>query len=112
VDAVIELDFAANARLMPAVLRPRGTIVVNGTGDAESQIPTQWFLVNAIALKFIYAYELTAEERAAAIAGITRMIADKLLVNNVALTLPLAEVVAAHEAVEQGKAVGNVVLRL
>jgi NADPH2:quinone reductase len=41
-----------------------------------------------------------------------RMIADKLLINNVALTLPLAEVVAAHEAVEQGKAIGNVVLRL
>jgi NADPH2:quinone reductase len=112
VDAVIELDFAANAKLMPAVLRPRGTVVIYGTGTAESTMPTQWFLVNAIALKFIYIYELTSEERTAAVEGITRMLEAGRLINNVALTLPLADVVAAHEAVEQGKALGNVVVRI
>jgi hypothetical protein len=32
--------------------------------------------------------------------------------NNVALTLPLREIVAAHQAVEQSKAPGNVVVTL
>jgi hypothetical protein len=32
--------------------------------------------------------------------------------NNVALKMPLNEIVAAHEAVEQGKALGNVVVSL
>lgn len=112
VDATIELDFAANARLMPAVLRPRGTVVIYGTGALESQIPTQWFLASAVALKFIFVYELTAEERADAIGGITRMLEQERLASNVALVLPLSETVAAHEAVEQGKALGNVVIRL
>lgn len=112
VDAVIELDIAANARLIPAVLRPRGTVVIYGTGAAEAPIPTQWLLVNAIALKFIYVYELAARERAAAIADITRMLEDKRLINNVGLTFPLAEAVDAHEAVEQGQVPGNVVIRL
>ncbi|MFL4976995.1 MAG: NADPH:quinone reductase [Xanthobacteraceae bacterium] len=111
VDAVIELDLAANARLLPAVLRPRGTVVVYGT-RAEAQIPAQWLLVNAVALTFIFVYELSPEEREAAVGTITRMLAEKRLVNNVALTFPLDDIVAAHEAVEQGKAAGNVVVRL
>jgi len=111
VDAVIELDLTANARLLPAVLRPRGTVVVYGT-RAEAQIPAQWLLVNAVALKFIFVYELSPEEREAAVGTITRMLAEKRLVNNVALTFPLDDIVAAHEAVEQGKAAGNVVVRL
>ena len=78
----------------------------------EAPIPAQFLLVNAIAIKFIYVYELTAEERAAAISAITRMLENKTLINNVALTLPLDDIVAAHEAVEQGKAMGNVVVTL
>jgi NADPH2:quinone reductase len=111
VDAMIELDLTANARLIPAVLRPRGTVVVYGT-QAEAQIPAQWMLVNQITVRFIFVYELTAEERRAAVDTITRMLEEKRLVNNVALTFPLSEIVAAHEAVEQGKALGNVVVRL
>jgi NADPH2:quinone reductase len=111
VDAVIELDLSANARLLPRVLRPRGTVVVYGTG-AESQLPSQWLLVNAITVKFIYVYELTREERTAAINDISRLLQENKLINNVALTMPLSEVVAAHEAVEAGQTPGNVVVTI
>jgi NADPH2:quinone reductase len=112
VDAVVEMDLAANAKLYPELLHARSTVVVYGTGSAEAAVPAQFLLVNAVALKFVYVYELTAEERAAAISAINRMLEDKTLINNVAMTLPLRDIVAAHEAVEQGKAVGNVVVRL
>lgn len=110
VDAIIELDIAANAHLMPAVLRPRGTVVVYGTGAVESSIPAMFCLRNAIALRFIYVYELDATERAAAIAGIERALAAGKLITNIAATFPLADTAAAHEAVEQGKTPGNVVV--
>ena len=32
VDAVIEMDLAANAKLIPAVLRPKGSVIIYGTG--------------------------------------------------------------------------------
>jgi len=111
VDAMIELDLAANAKLVPAVLSPRGGVVVYGTGP-EAQIPAQWLLVNAITLKFIFVYELTREEREAALSAITRMLEEKRLINTVALTVSLDDIVAAHEAVEQGKAIGNVVVQI
>ncbi|MGH6741269.1 MAG: zinc-binding dehydrogenase, partial [Bradyrhizobium sp.] len=112
VDAIIEMDLAANARLYPGVLRPRGHVAVYGTGSAEATIPAQQLLVNAITVQFVYVYELTAAERKSAVSAITDMLERKALINNVALSLPLDEIVAAHEAVEQGKAMGNVVVTL
>ncbi len=112
VDAVIELDIAANAKLMPQVLRPRGTIVIYGTGAPEAEVPLFFFLRNAIALKFIYVYELTIAERAAALGAISRALEAGRLINNVAAAFPLAESIAAHEAVEQGKMLGNVVITI
>jgi len=112
VDAVIELDLAANAKLLPGVLRPRGSVVVYGTGSIEAQIPAQWLLVSAIAIKFIFVYELTPAERDAAVGTITRMLAERKLINNVATSYPLDQIVAAHEAVESGKILGNVVVTM
>ncbi len=112
VDAVIEMDLAANAKFYPGWLRPRGHAVVYGTGSAEAAIPAQPLLVNAMKIEFIYVYELSAPERTATIAAINRMIENKTLINNVALKLPLDDIAAAHEAVEQGKTMGNVVVTL
>jgi len=112
VDAVIDMDLSANAKLLPRVLRSRGTVVVYGMATAESQIPSQWMLVNAITMKFIYVYELTREERAAAIDEINRLLSAKRLINNVAKTFPLASIVAAHEAVESGLVPGKVVVTI
>jgi NADPH2:quinone reductase len=109
-DAIIELDFTANAKLIPGVLRPRGLVVIYGTGAMGSDIAWNFFLRNAITLKFIYVYELTPAERTAALAAITRGLEAGSLINNIAVTFPLAETVAAHEAVEQGKTLGNVVI--
>jgi NADPH:quinone reductase len=110
VDAVIEMDLAANAKLYPGILHPRSTVVVYGTGSLEAAIPAQFLLTNQITIKWIFVYELTAEERAAAVGAITHMLENKSLINNVALTFPLKDIVAAHEAVEQGKTMGNVVV--
>ena len=111
VDAVIELDLTANAALLPSVLRPYGTLVVYGTGP-QVQFPGSFCLVNNITVKFMLVYELTAEARGRAVADITRMLDANTLIHNVAATFPLAEIVAAHEAVEQGKVAGNVVVAI
>jgi NADPH2:quinone reductase len=112
VDAVVEMDFSGNAKLMPSVLHPRSTIVVYGNSSAEATVPSQFFLQNVITIKYIFVYELTQAERNAAVSGINAMLERKALMNNVALTLPLADIVAAHEAIEQGKALGNVVVSM
>ena len=111
VNAVIELDLTTNAKLIPATLRPKGTVVIYGT-QAEATLPASWFLVNGITLRFMLVYELTQEEREAAVGAITRMLSDRRLINNVATMVPLSDIVAAHEMVEAGKAIGNILVSL
>jgi NADPH2:quinone reductase len=111
VDAVIELDLTANAALLPSVLRPYGTMVVYGTGP-QVQFPGTFCLVNNITVKFMLVYELTTGARTRAIEDITRMMEAGRLMHNVAATFPLADIIKAHEAVEQGKAIGNVVMEI
>jgi len=110
-DAVIEMDLAANAKLIPGVLRPKGSVIVYGTGP-QVQFPGSFCLVNNITVKFLLVYELTAEERSRAVADITRMLQAGRLKHNVAQTFRLAEIVAAHQAVESGKVAGNVVMTI
>lgn len=112
VDAVIEMDLAANAKLYPGLLHPRSQVVVYGTGAPGAGVPAQFLLVNANTIKWIFVYELTAAERAAAVGAITDLMQAKRLIHNVALTVPLGEIVRAHQAVEQGKTPGNVVVTI
>ncbi len=111
VDAVIELDLTANAALLPKVLRPRGTVVVYGTGP-QAQIPATVLMFIHARLLFTLVYDLTDAERAAAVAGISGMLQANTLRHNIAATYPLEQIVDAHLAVESGKVPGNVVVRL
>ena len=109
VDAVIELDLTANAKLLPAVLRPKGSVIIYGTG-LEAALPSAFCLVNSVRLQFFLVYELDANERERAIVGINEALESEALVNRIAQpTFSLAEAVAAHEAVERGT-IGNVVV--
>ena len=112
VDAVIEMDLAANAKLLPEVLAANGTVAIYGSSAAETSIPFQFLLQNSIALKFFLVYLMPPELRARATADITRMLERGELIHNVAQTFALADIVAAHEAVESGKAMGNIVVRI
>jgi NADPH:quinone reductase len=109
VDAVIEMDLTANAKLIPGVLRPKGTVIVYGTGP-EAVLPAAFCLVNSIRLQFFLVYELDSTERERAVAAVNDAVTAGMLLNRVAQpTYPLTDTVAAHEAVERGT-VGNVIV--
>ncbi len=111
VDAVIELDLAANAKLIPLVLRPKGSVIVYGTAP-EATIPAAFCLVNTIRLQFFLVYELDAAERERTVSAITTALEQGKLINRVAEpTFKLADMAAAHEAVERGT-IGNVIVTI
>jgi len=111
VDAVIELDLAANAKLIPAVLRPRGSVIIYGTAP-EATIPAAFCLVNTIRLQFFLVYELDAAERERTVSTITSALEQGKLANRVVEpTYKLADMAAAHEAVERGT-IGNVIVTI
>jgi NADPH2:quinone reductase len=112
VSSMVEVDLAANANLLPKVLAPNATVAIYGSSRPELTIPFQFLLTNAISLKFLLVYIWAWPERARAIADISQWLERGELINNVARSFALDEVVAAHEAVESGKTVGKVLLKI
>jgi NADPH2:quinone reductase len=111
VDAVIEMDLSANAKLIPGVLRAKGSVIVYGTGP-EAVLPAAFLLVNSICLQFFLVYELSTPERERVLADIDSALETGKLRNRVSQpTFSLTDIAAAHEAVERGT-IGNVVISL
>ena len=117
VDAVIEMDLAANAKLIPFVLRPKGSVIVYGTGAPMVSLPAFFCLTQSIRVQFFLVYELDTSERERAVSAITRALEQSSLsigklINRVATpTYALADTAAAHEAVERGT-IGNVIVTM
>ncbi len=112
VDRIVEVDLGGNAGLIPEVLRPGGTVVVYGSTPPTAEIPAMWCVRNDIAFRFFIMYQLTDEVRGACAAAINEMLEAGSLRHTVAESYPLADIVRAHEAVESGAVMGNVVVTL
>ena len=111
VDAMIEMDLAANAELIPAVLRPKGSVIVYGTMP-EATMPAAFCLVNSIRIQFFLVYDLERHRTRRHRRRHRRRPRRGTLQNRVAQpTYALADIAAAHEAVEKGT-LGNVVVTI
>ncbi len=109
-DRVVEVDVSGNAAMLPAVLARGGLCAAYGANAAAAELTFGPAIMRGIAVRFFIVYELTTAQRATAIGALTPWLERGLLRHAIAARLPLAECVAAHEAVEQGRYVGNLVL--
>ena len=110
VDRVIDVDFAANVTSSLGAVRQEGDIVVYGSGKPEITVPFFPAIVKNVRVRFFIVYNLTPKDRAAAVARLTSWLEADRLQHNIAARLPLDAVAEAHELVESGRTVGNVVL--
>ena len=114
VDAIIDMDFSTTIQWMAqGVMRPHGHLVCYGS-NPPADIPVSFrpMLFNSFTLSFFLVYELKPEDRMACLDALTQMLKHNQLTHTIAAEYGLAQVVQAHEAVESGKLIGNVVVRL
>jgi len=112
VDRVIEVDLAANAALLPRIVKQDGLCVTYGSGAAEMVLGFGPMIISGAAIRFFIVYELSAAARAECEAVLARLLEEGGLIHAIAASMPLAECAAAHELVQAGTAVGNVVLHI
>ena len=112
VDRVIEVDIAANRLADLELLRAGGELVVYGSGQGEFALPFFPLIVKNLNLHFFIVYNLADDDRARAEAVLADLLAHGTLQHRVAQRLPLAQIAQAHELVESGRAIGNVVIEL
>ena len=112
VDRIIEVDIAANAALDLEVLRPGGTCVVYGSGQGRCELPFFPLISRNVSMLFFIVYALSEADRRRAEATLTRLLVHGGLQHQIGERFVLADLVRAHEAVEQGRVLGNVVVAL
>ena len=91
------------------MVRPGGRVTVYGSDDWQAVLPQVDYLIHGLTLRFFIVYELNERQRAAGIAGVHAALARGLDVK-IAARFALADTAAAHEMVEAGRQVGNVVV--
>ena len=114
VDAVIDMDLSSTAAYVrDGALAPHGTLVCYGSNQADDvPLPFRMLLYRSIAVRFFLIYDLLPADREAVLADVNALLAHDRLVHHVAARFALDDIAAAHEAVEGGKLVGNVVVDL
>ncbi len=113
-DAILDMDLSTTAPLLPqGVLGQYGKLVCYGS-NVPADIPVSFTagLWGSLTIQFYLVYELRSEERRAAIADLTWMLEAGTLKHTIGARFPLDDIAAAHEAVEGGKVIGNVVVEM
>lgn len=114
VDAIVDMDFSSTAQLLSdGILAAHGVLVSYGSNAyVDIPIPYRMLLFNSISLHFFLVYELSAADRRAAVEGLSGMLRSGQLIHTVGKRWRLDEIAAAHEAVEEGKLIGNAVVNV
>ncbi len=112
VDVIIDMDFSTTSALLTAgALAPHGRVVCYGSNVAtDLPINFRTMLSNSLELKFFLVYDLQAAHRAAALKQLDELLQLNRLQHTISRTFTLADIAQAHEAVEAGQDIGNVVL--
>lgn len=112
VDRIVEVDFATNVADDFAMVAAGGDIVAYGSGQPDIPVPFVPAILKNVQVAFFIVYHLSPMERARAAQGLTALLQRGDLQHNIAARLPLERIADAHELVESGRAVGNVVIDL
>lgn len=112
VDAVIDMDFSTTAGwLAHGLVKHHGQVICYGSNPPpDISLSFRPLLFASIGLKFFLVYDLTPADRQACLAQLTSMLSQGVLQHCIGAVFPLQDIVQAHETVEAGQTIGNVVL--
>lgn len=111
VDLVIDMDLSTTLNLVetPAIAH-HASVVCYGSNQPQFQLNFRSQLFKSIQYKFMLVYDLKPSDRLVCLQELTQMLQDQALTHAVGERFSLAEIVQAHERVESGQVIGNVVL--
>lgn len=113
VSVIIDMDFASTASVAAeGGLAPHGRVVCYGSNAPQVALNFRAMLFGSVSLKFFLVYDLTAPDRQGACDRLTGLLRAQQLRHTIGQRFTLDQVVQAHEVVEAGQDIGNVVIDL
>jgi NADPH:quinone reductase len=112
VDRIIEVDLATNGAMDLQLLKTGGECIAYGSRPAPLDLPFPTLLAKNLSLHFFMVYHLSSADRERALATLDRLLRHDALTHHIGERMPLDQIVAAHERLEQGQVDGQLVLRV
>lgn len=112
IDRIIDVSFAANIDVNAQVVAPGAVIASYSSAEEHPPIPYWPLAFQNVTLRLLGSDDFPPDVKRAAALDLTAAAAAGQLVIRIAEPFPLADVVAAHEAVESGSRDGRVLLSL
>lgn len=112
-DRIVEVAFATNLRVNQEIIKPNGAIATYSSGESNNpEVPFLPFLLKNTLVRFVLVYAMPKQAHQAAAKDIVTCLEKGVLKHQIAHKLPLSEIVTAHEAVEKGEGIGNIVVEI
>ncbi|HVV67743.1 MAG TPA: NADPH:quinone reductase [Gammaproteobacteria bacterium] len=113
VDHIVEVDFGRNLAVTQDILKLNGSVATYASmGNPNPELPFYLFLFRGATFHLVNVYELPNDARSQAIRDITSLLESNELKHLIAARFELKDIVAAHQLVEGGTAIGNVVINV
>lgn len=113
VDRIVDVDFGGNLPTTLEVLRTNGTVASYASrGNPDPALPWRRVMTKNMLIRPVLLYTMPESAKRAAAADIARAVSDGALHHAIGRRLPLDQVAEAHELVEKGAVIGNVVLEI
>lgn len=106
------MDAATNVAMLPGIIARDGLCVIYGSSKPVVSFEFFPMILAGAAARFFIVYEMSPEARTETVSALQGQLASGLLRHHIAGTYALDDIAAAHEAVESGKTIGNVVVSL
>lgn len=112
-NVIIDMDFSTTARwAAEGALDAHGQVVCYGSNALDVSMPFRPWLFQSMGVKFFLVYDLTPADRVRAVARLSGMLAQQQLQHSIGARFALDQIAQAHQTVEAGQTVGNVVVDL
>jgi NADPH:quinone reductase-like Zn-dependent oxidoreductase len=122
VDTIVEVDFAANLETnlkilknnsaIPSKMVAKGIATYASDSQTQPQIPVYSLIYKNLAVHYVLVYAMSKEAHQAAIEDITTCLKAGVLRHVIAQRFKLSEIAQAHQMMETGKAIGNLVIEI
>ena len=113
VDRVVDVNLGVNWETNYKILKVGGVITsYSSMGDRNPRFPHYELMLNNITIRLVMVHCCPPGALLHAAADITRALDAGALTHHIAERFPLEELASAHETVEAGEAVGNVIVEI
>ena len=113
VDRILEVEFGGNLSVSEQVIKNNGVIAAYGSvAEANPSLPFYNLMFKGVKLNTYLIYIVSEKDRADINKGITSALSDNVLTPIIAESFNLSEIINAHQSLEEGSVIGNVVINI